>query len=260
VPGRYTVRASVGEQRLGDPDPPARELEIGEMVVDVGAIDATGITIALAKAVTIRGTVRFEGASAPPARPRITVGTFAESPLVLLSHRPTGQVKDDLTFELTGLYRKAVTLMIQGLPEGWALKSVRYDGRDITYLPTDLAAAQPGRLEVVVTSDVARPLARVTNDRGEERLDAMIVVLSADPARWPLQFMGMPSRQADGTVTLGTLLPGEYLVAALSVEDYQMVVRDRSRFAAVAPVATKVTFENGDRRTLALRVVPLPAK
>jgi hypothetical protein len=56
------------------------------------------------------------------------------------------------------------------------------------------------------------------------------------------------------------LLPGDYLVAALSMDDYVAVIRDPSRFEAVARIATKITLEKGDTRALALRLVALPDK
>jgi hypothetical protein len=261
VPGRYTLSASIGGSMPGDPNPPAREREMGETVVDLAAIDATNVTVALAKAVSVHGLMTLEGGPAPRTL-RMTVTARTTDMRPDLFGPPTAPVRDDLTFDLGELYRAPVTLAIQGLPEGWALKSVRLDGRDITYVPTDITAAGTKPLRIVVTSATVRPTVRVTNDRDEEVPYAVAIALPEDPARWKTHFTGLPIGLPAG-LPLGqraALLPGNYLVAALSVEDYLVVLQDSSRLDAVARVATKVTFTVGDTRTLTLRVVPLPDK
>jgi hypothetical protein len=263
VPGRYTLSASIGGSMPGDPNPPAREREMGETVVDLAAIDATNVTVALAKAVTVHGLVTLEGGPAPRTL-RMTVATQSAADVRAwqLGPPPTAPVRDDLTFDLGEVYRTPVTLAIQGLPEGWALKSVRLDGRDITDVPTDVTAAGTKPLEIVVTSATVRPTVRVTNDRGEEVPYAVPIALPEDPARWKTGFRTLSLRLPAGIPLpeSAALLPGNYLVAALSMEDYLAVLQDSSRLDAVARVATKVTFTAGETRTLTLRVVPLPDK
>ena len=264
VPGRYTVRASIGGARPGDADPPSREAEMGDVAVDVSAIDATNVTLALTKAVTVHGTVTFEGGRAPSPSAILRAKVWARPPSAsspMSGPPPTARVKDDLTFDLGDLFRTPVVIRMQDLPDGWELKTVRYDGRDITYMPTDFAGAPLARLDLVVTSEVARPTARITDDRGEETQAAFPIVLQVDPSRWKMGISGttgMPKRLPDGTVELGTLLPGEYFVAALSMDDYFSVMRGIDRLDAVARVATKLTFEKGDTRTVTLRLSSLP--
>ena len=265
VPGRYTLSASIGGSMPGDPNPPAREREMGETVVDLAAIDATNVTVALTKPVTVHGFVTLEGGPAPRTL-RMTVATRSAADLRLwqLGPPPTAPVRDDLTFDLGEVYRTPITLAIQGLPESWALKSVRLDGRDITDVPTDFTASGTKPLEIVVTGATVRPKVRVTNDRDEEVPYAVAIALPEDPARWKTGFraLSLPLRPPAGIALpqSAALLPGNYFVAALSLEDYLAVMQDFSRLDAVARIATKVTFTAGETRTLTLRVVPLPDK
>ena len=43
LPGAYMLRATIGGQRLGDPNPPSREREMGSSTLDSSAVDATGV-------------------------------------------------------------------------------------------------------------------------------------------------------------------------------------------------------------------------
>jgi protocatechuate 3,4-dioxygenase beta subunit len=263
VPGRYTLSASIGGSMPGDPNPPARERETGETVVDLAAIDATNVTVALAKAISVHGFVTLEGGPPPRTlRMRVATRTAADARAWRFGPPPTAPVRDDLTFDLGEIYRAPVTLAIQGLPEGWALKSVRLDGRDITDVPTDFTAAGTKPFEIVVTSATVRPTIRVTNDRDEELPYAVAIALPEDPARWKTGLRTVSVRLPAGIPVPqnAALLPGNYLVAALSMEDYLSVFQDSSRLDALARIATKVTFTAGDTRTLTLRVVPLPDK
>jgi hypothetical protein len=263
VPGAYTVRAMIGGTTPGDPDPPARDRELATVAVDVGAVDAVNVMLALAKAATIRGSVVFEGGPPPSAaasRMTVAVIPLHESGWPFWLPPPQAKVRDDLTFDLADVFRMPIAVAVQGLPQDLALKAIRYGGRDITYVPTDFTAGPPARLELVLTSEIAHLTIRVAHARGEETRTAIPIVLPADPSRWKLPYLTAPEEKTDGTLTFGALLPGDYLVAALSTDDYSMLFQDPSRFEAVARIATRVTLGKHDRQTLTIGVVPLPNK
>jgi hypothetical protein len=264
APGRYLLRAAIGVPRPGQVDPPSREPEIGYASVDVGAVDAADLVISLSNTATIRGAVVFDGASAPRAAPSrmVVYASPAERGTWLLGRAPMAPVADDRSFELTGVSSLPALLTVQFLPEGFALKSVRYGERDITDTPTDLTSVAPnGRLDVVITSRVARPSVRVTNEQGEPRRDYRVAMVQADPwraVRGPALVTGEPSR--DGVLPLGTLLPGDYFVAAISVEDWIALSRATVPPEAIASIGTKVTLGIDDRRVLDLKMARLPGR
>jgi hypothetical protein len=177
-----------------------------------------------------------------------------------MSRPPFSPVNDRLGFELTGLYRVPLIVGIQGLPEGWVVKSVRYDGRDITGAPTDFGVeSTPRAIEIVVTNRVARPSVRVTDERGLPVTGYHVVLVPWDPTRWRDAILGSPpATSPDGVQQLGPRLPGEYLLAALSTADYLLLIRDPTRFDDLAPVASRVRLAEGDSRTYELRLTELP--
>ena len=141
------------------------------------------------------------------------------------------------------------------------MKSVRYDGAEITGVPTTFGGgAKPGSLEIVATNRVATPALRVTDERGDPVPSCFVVLFSVNPARWRAPHAQIPGPSIrDGVVTLGPTLPGTYLVAALTPADYLVLMNDGSRFEDLASVATRITFAEQDSRTQPLQVTRLPA-
>jgi Carboxypeptidase regulatory-like domain len=262
LPGRYVVRASIGGPvNPSDTRPPARELETGFVIVDIAGADAD-VAIRLSTAETIPGRVVFDGPAAPnPKGMRMVV--YA-SPLLspyMVERPPFAAVSDDLTFELAKVYRQQFVIHVKGLPDGWAVKSIVYRGTNIHGIPTELAdGSKPDVLQILATNRVARPKVRLISQQGTPGTSWRLVLFPVDPARWKAPSV-LPSDQqpADDVLSLGAILPGEYFVAALTQDDVNALFNDVSRLEQLAQVATKVTFTEGDDRTVDVQIRPLPA-
>ena len=262
--GQYLLVASVGGSNAGDSRPAAREREMGYSPVVLDGIDATGITLALSKPVRISGKVRFEGGPVPRGDGlKMVVQTrVAEEGWQSFQGRPPfSSVSAHLAFQLDELYRLPVVIGIENVPDGWVLKSVRYDNRDITQVPTEFGEREgKGALEIVLTNRTVRPSVRVTDDRGGPVTAYQVVAVPADPARWPhaLSFKpGTPS--LDGVMDLGAMLPGKYLVAAIPMADYLLLARHPARVSGLARIGTVVTLNEGAGPQIDLQLTNLPA-
>jgi protocatechuate 3,4-dioxygenase beta subunit len=260
APGRYLVGASLGGSPPGDPNPPARERESAYAPVDLAAVDGN-VALTLSRTATIAGNVLFEGGTAPRSVRGVTVGTLPPADLRSWhqSRPPAATVREDGSFQLEGLERLPLHVMLRGLPDGWALKAVRLGEREITYAATDFTAATPARLQLVVTNKVASPSVKVVNDRGEDVPASHGMAFPADPNRWTVTSVRIPERPATGAASsLGSMLPGDYIFTALSIDDFLTLMRNPSRLGSLAAIGTKVTLEAGDTRVFTLRIVPLP--
>jgi hypothetical protein len=265
TPGRYIVRASIGGPAYpDDPRPPAREREVGFTTVEVSG-DMAGVVVTMSKGERVSGRVVFDGEPVPtPSRLRmfVTMRTLERKLYVFDARPPLAAVDDNLHFELAAVYRFPQLVGIYGLPERWVLKSIQYAGRDITDMPIEFATGSvPGRLEIHLTNRVAAPSVRVVDDRDVPLTSYYVVVLPADPARWKgatFGVSGWPS--SDGTLSLGSRLPGDYLVAALTADDHSVLMQEPERLESLAAIANRVSLAEGDRRTLELRISKLPAR
>jgi hypothetical protein len=128
-------------------------------------------------------------------------------------------------------------------------------------VPTNFAdSTKTGLLEILATSRVASPSVRVTDARGDAPSSCQVALFSTNPSHWTVPPRWTPGPARDGVVKLGPILPGEYFVAALTPDDFSVLVNDVVRLADLASVAARVTFVEGDTRTLELQMTPLPAK
>ena len=270
TPGRYVVKATLGDPHREDPRPPGRELQVGYASAEVDVVDVTGVGIDLSKPARAAGRVVFEGSPAPRTtllRMVVQAGTPDVRRSMFEGRPPFSPVGDDLTFELNGLYRRPLLLGIHGLPEGWVAKSIRDGNRDITHVPTDFnSRPSPGGLEIVLTNRVARPSIRVTDQQGAPVTAFQVVAVPVDPARRRVGTVVVPgipvpgAPSGDGVLKMSAILPGDYFLAALSGEDYVVVMRDPARIDGIAGVGTRVTLEERDERTFDLRLIGLPPR
>ena len=154
-----------------------------------------------------------------------------------------------------------MTFVVGAPPDGWVLKSVRLDGRDITGIATDFAAAKGRPLEVVLTNRVARADVRVTEDGTKPAALYSLAVLPSDPARWA-QPLGPSSflPPKDGVSKLTPVPAGEYLIAAVPMEDWLVLMMDPQRIPDLAATATRVRLNEGDNPTINLVLVRLPPR
>ena len=248
TPGVYVLGAAIGGQRSGDPNPASREREMTFTELDLTAVDAPNVTLTLSHAVTIRGRVVFEGALPSPSLiGRLVARAYpVDSPAVLFSDpRPSSLVRDDATFELPEIFRLPSIITVQGLPDGWKVKAVRHEGRDVTYAPTDFGASR-GPIEVTVTNRLARPVVRVKDAEGQAVTDARVLAVPAAAKAAGMLFGTIDGRpSADGDIKLGPLPAGDYLLVALSLDESNLVFFDRGRFASLAAIGTLVTLKEG---------------
>ena len=264
TPGRYLLQAGVGgPANPGDLHPPARDRELGYATFVVDSGDLSDVDVQLSKGRTVAGRVIFEGGRAPRSSGlRLVVQTrIADETLRRVSSRPPfSPVGDDLEFELKELFQLPLVVGLYGLPDGWLPKAIRFAGRDITDLPTNLGAAPPReRLDIVLTNRVAAASVRVTDEQGSAVTLFQVVILPADPNRWKgavWSVSGVPTQ--NGVLKLGPRLPGEYLVAAIPREDYLLLFHHPARVESVASVARRVTLTEGENQTLELRLSRVP--
>jgi hypothetical protein len=197
----------------------------------------------------------------PTSQPTIAAEPANGNPSLGLprSNRPTEADPLDV-FHIDGLKPGEYVLRVGSGLARYAVKSITLDGVDITNKPLDASAIGP-RSEVVMTlTDKMIVLSgNVHDDRGMAAGGA-VLVFPVERDQWsrygltPLRIRAVP--------LAGT---SEFSVSALPAGDYFVVAVEASQLSAwqnpgflsrAAAVATRVTLQWGDARTLALtRVV-----
>ncbi len=179
--------------------------------------------------------------------------------LMMMGPPSTGLVRQDLSFEVTGL-RGRQTLSVGFMPEGWWLKDVRYDGQSILDgYPFPDEGVLTG-MEMVVSARPTGITGTVATPSGVAASDSAVVVFPEDEDRWErpgwLQMLGRAVRaDPDGSFKLANLRPGSYYVLALPADETDIAeMSDPEHLRLLAGRARTVTVEDGalERVTLTL--------
>jgi hypothetical protein len=261
LPGRYLVAASTGNAPPGFGPAGGPAPEVAYVQADITAVDASNVHLKTAPPRTVTGRLIFAG-SAPSTHAglKVFMRPGGEVRSGMLGPQPSAPVNGDGTFELSGVYAVPFVLDVTGLPAGWALANVKLNDADVTFRSSDFTAGARPRVEVLVTNQVSSPVVRVVDERGEPVARARIVATPRDPALWRNGFRWNDAvSAADGFVRLPSMMPGEYLMAALLGEDATVFLYDADRLDDFGSFATAVRLDRGETR-VTLPLTRLPEK
>ena len=216
APGTYLLQALPSTE---GPDDPTRGYQRGFATVTITDADVSGVVIATAPGVTVRGRVRFDesrpGSSRPPQI--IVHGALALSEWV--GPYESAVVADDDTFELHDIRGPRVFRFGWQLADRrsyWVPGPILLDGRDITNVPVDFSKEPAGDLVVVFRQRPSAIIGRVEDIAGLPA-SVCVAMLPEDPdlqRGWSTAVRAEES-DARGQFYFISMPAGNYLLAAL---------------------------------------------
>ena len=246
VPGEYVI--TVNGRPNGNATP-----EVASMPVTVGNDDLAGVSIATSKGGTIRGTIVADN-NAKVATTNIQVSVQALRPAPG-NFQPRTQVSSGGTFELNGLIGAQV-LRVDRLPDGWTVKSIRANGRDITDTALEFRGSEAATVQVVLTNRISE-VSGAVKANGQPVTSASVVLFPEDAAQWvfPSRRVRMVRVDQTGVFRAQSLPPGErYLAVAVDYleqgefQDPLFLERMRGR-------ATAFSLTDGENKNVDLTLV-----
>jgi len=246
VPGEYVL--TVNGRPNGNATP-----EVASMPVTVGNDDLAGVSIATSKGGTIRGTIVADN-NAKVATTNIQVSVQALRPAPG-NFQPRTQVSSGGTFELNGLIGAHV-LRVDRLPDGWTVKSIRANGRDITDTALEFRGSEAATVQVVLTNRISE-VSGAVKANGQPVTSASVVLFPEDAAQWvfPSRRVRMVRVDQTGVFHAQSLPPGErYLAVAVDYleqgefQDPLFLERMRGR-------ATAFSLTDGENKNVDLTLV-----
>jgi hypothetical protein len=246
VPGEYVL--TVNGRPNGNATP-----EVASMPVTVGNDDLAGVSIATSKGGTIRGTIVADN-NAKVATTNIQVSVQALRPAPG-NFQPRTQVSSAGTFELNGLIGAQV-LRVDRLPDGWTVKSIRANGRDITDTALEFRGSEAATVQVALTNRISE-VSGAVKANGQPVTSASVVLFPEDAAQWvfPSRRVRMVRVDQTGVFHAQSLPPGErYLAVAVDYleqgefQDPLFLERMRGR-------ATAFSLTDGENKNVDLTLV-----
>jgi carboxypeptidase family protein len=257
APGTYLLRAELNMNAvvLSNAGPAAATAE-----VTLAGGDVSGIVVAPAKGVTIRGRVLLPpgGEALKPAMISVSTGAARPAPFPAFSRPVT--LNDDYTFELES---PPGQMMIRAAPvmpsSNWMLKSVRIRGTDVTDTGVELRPGQDvNDVEIVLTNTPPEVNGVVANAKGEPVHDYTALLFTQDSDRWNAltRYTAMARPDQNGRFKVRSLPPGQYYAVAFDYMDPNER-SDPEFLERATSAAVRFSLGEGETRSLNLKLTAL---
>jgi hypothetical protein len=166
----------------------------------------------------------------------------------------SGRVHEDGTFEVKSVLG-ANRLGVASLPEGWAVRSIEQNGRDIGSQPFETQGQTLEGASIVLTNRFATVTASLQDVKGAPVQDGVVVLFPEDSAQWAedLRLVRTARPGQTGNVTLRAVRPGLYLAAAVpSATNAELA--DPEFLESLRAQATRVTIDENAPAQITLSV------
>jgi hypothetical protein len=236
-----------------------RGAEAANVIVSVVGGDVEGVNIVTSAAGSVNGRLTIDGG-----------GTFP-NPLTRLIVRPlpvdrdtaisglgaiadNGRLKEDGAFELKQVIGSN-RLTVGPLPDGWAIKSIDHNGRDLTTQPFDTQGATLDGVAIALTNRFPVVTGSLRDDKGNGVVTGTVIIFPEEGTQWieDLRTVRMARATQSGIFTIKAIRPGEYLAVAVpTVQTNQW--NDPEFLEALRAQATRISLREGETKALELIV------
>jgi hypothetical protein len=246
VPGDYVL--TVNGRANGNATP-----EVASVPLTVGNDDLAGVAIATSKGGSIRGTIVADNnAKVATTNIQVSVQPLRPTPGGFL---PRTQVSTTGSFELSGLIGAHV-LRVDRLPDGWVVKSIRANGRDVTDTALDFRGSEAASVQVVLTNRISEVSGAVKTG-GQPVTSASVVLFPEDAAQWafPSRRVRMVRVDQNGVFRARSLPSGErYLAVAVDYVE-QGEFQDPVFLERMRGRATAFSLAEGENKNVDLTLI-----
>ncbi len=246
-PGEYKLQAAGSQEQIVQP-----------IVVD--GVDIANVALTTSTGWSVSGRVATENDASPTfprARARISSRSLAGINGMSMQDgiRPSQIINDDWTFAVKGI--AGLARLDVSLPDGWSLKAVRHDGRDIADTAMELKSGEElSGVQVVLSNRVTSVTGDLLDEKGAPLPDGTVIVFAADSSKWfdGSRFVQATRPDQKGRYQIKGLPAGDYLAIAVDFVE-QGVWNDPEYLASIREHAQKITLDDGGAQVISLKLV-----
>jgi hypothetical protein len=245
--------AIVGAYAADNSAPAPTPLAGAQVALSIGSTDVRDLVVQLRPGARVSGRLEFFGGT-PTAQQMQSFGALVSSEDGGLPGAPVqlARVSADGTFAATAPAPGRYMVTVLGPPAaGWPRSGMRIGDRPLAGL-IDLSGDDVNDVVVSFSKDVVALSGTARRSDGIAMTTAEIVVIAADRTTWTPDPMNprqprLEQTARGGAFTIGGVLPGDYLVAAIDEADVPELP-DADFFERVSRVATRVTVSAGSKQ------------
>jgi carboxypeptidase family protein len=264
-PGQYKLRT---QTLVEGKTPPVQE--VATLPISIDGADITDVALTTSSGWSISGQVSTENGGAPDGprdrfRLAARVVDIDRSPIPGAGLPPpppgggpsipdSGRVREDWTFTVTNAY--GASRLYASLPDGWAVKTILHEGRDITDTSVEMKSGEElTDVQVIVTNRVTDVSGQLADEKGAPLVDGTVLLFAEDSSKWSEDSRWVRAVRPDqqGRYQIKGLPPGEYLAVALNyVEDGMW--NDPEYLDSIRRSAQRLTLAEAATHSLSLKL------
>ncbi len=237
--------------------------ESASVAITADGRDITGLVITTSPGATISGQVIFDGSSGQkPERIMLTpADPFGSSPVRMFDNTQ-GTIDQDGRFEIKGAFGRilfaAAGAGFGPSPVGWSVKSVTFNGANITETPLDISAigSSVAGIEIVLTDRQTTLSGTVRSPQGPVT-DYAVAIFPETPREGAVnaRYVRIARPDQQGRFETKGLPPGDYF--AVAVESLEQGVQwDPAFRKQIEPAAKRFRLTEGLTSTIELQLTP----
>lgn len=237
---------------------PERPAEAAHVIVSVAGGDVEGVNITTGAAGAVVGRVVVEGTTPlPTPLSKLVVRSMPverDTSVTILGIPDNGRLRDDGSFELKSVVG-SVRLTVGPLSDGWAVRQIEHNGRDLTLQPFDTMGQTLEGVTISLTDRFPIVSGSLRDAKGNAVLAGTAILFPDEAAMWAEDLRAVRTARVDqsGLFTLKGVRPGDYLIVAVtSVANNQW--NDPEYLESLREHGTRVTLAEGDTKRVELVV------
>jgi len=249
-------------------------LEIATQPVTLDGADITNLSLTTSMGWSIAGTV-IADTGAPPDAPPTRFGVAArlvdpDSGMGMGGAPPpppppgapgggaipdSGRVRPDWSFTVVSVFGAARVRPF--VPDGWTVKAILHDGRDIADAPIELKSGETlTDVQIVVSNRVTNVSGQLLDDKGAPLVDGTVIVFTDDAAKWMDDSRWVRAVRPDqqGRYQIQGLPPGDYLAVAVDYVE-EGIWNDPEYLESIRRHGQRLTLGDAESKSLTLKPV-----
>jgi protocatechuate 3,4-dioxygenase beta subunit len=270
-PGSYKIVAQTTRDTQSDR---GTVLEVATQIVTLDGADAANLSLTTSMGWSIAGTVITDTGAAPDAPPsrfgvavRLVDPDAGSGPGGAPPPPPppgsggggaipdSGRVREDWSFTVVSVFGAARIRPV--VPDGWTVKAILHDGRDIGDAPIEMKSGETiTAVQVVVSSRVTTVSGQLLDSKGAPLVDGTVIVFAEDAAKWMDDSRWVRAVRPDqqGQYQIKGLPPGDYLAVAVEYVE-EGAWNDPEYLDSLRRHGQRITLGDAESRVLSLKPV-----